>query len=109
MKITDPGKLITPTDELREHCTREALRHLAGNASDLAEEGLPLRTPDEGRSYRWTELPDVPIFLSGMLSGQRALDNYSKARLTPAMPPMPNSPRTNLPCTSARDTLSYKR
>jgi hypothetical protein len=26
-------------------------------------------------------MPNVPIFLSGMISGQRALDTYSRARL----------------------------
>jgi hypothetical protein len=50
-------------------------------ASDIAYEGLKLTSPDRERSYRWSEMPDVPIFLSGMLSGQRALDTYSRARL----------------------------
>lgn len=50
-------------------------------ASDLALEGLGLTSPDDGRSYRWTKLPKVPIFLCGMLSGRRALDNHSKTRL----------------------------
>ena len=50
-------------------------------ASGLALEGLGLTSSDDGRSYRWAELPEVPIFLSGMISGQRALDTYSKTRL----------------------------
>jgi hypothetical protein len=50
-------------------------------ASDIAYEGLKLTSPDRERSYRWSEMPDVPIFLSGMLSGQRAVDTYSRARL----------------------------
>lgn len=50
-------------------------------ASDLAVEGLGLTSPDGGRSYRWVELPEVPVFLCGMLSGQRPLDTYSRTRL----------------------------
>lgn len=50
-------------------------------ASDVAVKGLPLTHWKDGRSYRWNELPDVPFFLSGMLSGQRALDRYSRNRL----------------------------
>jgi hypothetical protein len=50
-------------------------------ASDLAVEGMRLESPDGGRTYRWSELPEVPVFLCGMLSGQRALDTYSRKRL----------------------------
>ena len=50
-------------------------------ASQLALKGLKLESFDNGLSYRWATLPAVPIFLSGMLSGQRALDVFSKARL----------------------------
>jgi len=44
-------------------------------------DGLGLTTKDRGRTYRWVELPGVPIFLTSMLSGQRALDVFSRARL----------------------------
>jgi hypothetical protein len=50
-------------------------------ASDVVIEALPLETNDDGRSYRWSQLPGVPFFLSGMLSGQRALDKHSRRRL----------------------------
>jgi hypothetical protein len=50
-------------------------------ASHLAREGLGLTTEDRGRTYLWRELPGVPFFLSGMLSGRRALDVFSRARL----------------------------
>ena len=50
-------------------------------ASDLAVSGMKLKSPDAGRTYRWSEMQNVPIFLSGMLSGQRALDTYSRDRL----------------------------
>lgn len=51
-------------------------------ASHLALEGLGLKTEDRGRTYFWEELPGAQFFLSGMLSGQRALDVFSRARLT---------------------------
>jgi len=51
-------------------------------ASHLAREGLGLKTEDRGRTYFWEELPGTPFFLSGMLSGQRALDVFSRDRLT---------------------------
>lgn len=51
-------------------------------ASHLAREGLGLKTEDRGRTYFWEELPGTQFFLSGMLSGQRALDVFSRARLT---------------------------
>lgn len=50
-------------------------------ASDVLVDALPLVTRDGGRMYGWSQLPDVPFFLSGMLSGQRALDRYSQKRL----------------------------
>jgi hypothetical protein len=50
-------------------------------ASSIARIGLDLKSPDGGRTYRWSAMPNVFIFLSGMLSGQRALDIYSTARL----------------------------
>jgi hypothetical protein len=45
---------------------------------------LDLQHQDNKRSYRWasgTSMSQTPFFLSGMLSGQRALDNFSKDRL----------------------------
>ena len=50
-------------------------------ASHLARDGLGLTTEDRGRTYLWRELPGVPFFLSGVLSGRRALDVFSRARL----------------------------
>ncbi|TPG21383.1 hypothetical protein [Variovorax guangxiensis] len=50
-------------------------------ASDIALEGLGLTSADNGRSYYWDKLPAARFFLSGMLSGQRALDTYSRVRL----------------------------
>lgn len=50
-------------------------------ASHLARDGLGLTTEDRGRTYIWADLPGVPFFLSSMISGQRALDVFSRARL----------------------------
>ncbi len=50
-------------------------------ASHIALDGLPLTTADRGRTYEWAGMPNVPVFLCGMISGQRALDVFSRARL----------------------------
>ncbi|RYZ83991.1 MAG: hypothetical protein EOP04_18885 [Proteobacteria bacterium] len=42
---------------------------------------LDLKSSDENRSYRWQLMKEVPFFLSGMLSGQRAIDKFSRDRL----------------------------
>lgn len=50
-------------------------------ASAIIEQALQLTSPDGGRSHRWHLIPDLPIFLGGMLSGQAAMDRYSSQRL----------------------------
>lgn len=50
-------------------------------AAAIVEQVLQLSSTDGGRSHRWNALPDVPIFLGGMLSGQAAMDRYSSQRL----------------------------
>ncbi len=80
---------LTPLAKEQFELFRHTLKSVApktvvivnAGASHLAQEGLGLRTANRGRTYLWRELPDVPFFLSGMLSGQRALDIYSRARL----------------------------
>lgn len=42
---------------------------------------LKLESTARGRFHRWEKLPQTSFFLSGMLSGQRALDEFSKDRL----------------------------
>jgi hypothetical protein len=42
---------------------------------------LPLQPVKVGRDYGWPAMPHTTFFLSGMLSGQRALDEFSRARL----------------------------
>ena len=53
-------------------------------ASNIAIKLLPLTTTDR-LTCSWEALPGVPIFLSGMLSGQRALDTFSRERLAAHM------------------------
>lgn len=50
-------------------------------AANIAIDYLPLKPDEEERVYSWADLPGVPFYLSSMLSGQRALDNFSKRRL----------------------------
>ncbi|MEJ1165676.1 hypothetical protein V9K97_18370 [Variovorax sp. CCNWLW186] len=50
-------------------------------ASRKIRDRLDLATRDGGRSHYWTEMEETTLFLSGMLTGQRALDEFSRARL----------------------------
>lgn len=50
-------------------------------AARIIIRALQLDSYDEKRKYRWNELEETPFFLSSMLSGQRALDEFSKDRL----------------------------
>jgi hypothetical protein len=52
----------------------------AGAARKIIK-ALQLEHYDNKRKYRWNDLKHVPFFLSGMLSGQRTLDDFSKDRL----------------------------
>lgn len=80
---------LTPLAKEQFELFRHTLKTMApktvvivnAGASHLARAGLGLTTQDRGRTYLWSELPQVPFFLSGMLSGQRALDVFSRARL----------------------------
>ncbi|CAM5796920.1 hypothetical protein [Rhizobacter fulvus] len=49
-------------------------------ASNIARKLLPLTTQDK-LVYRWDQMPNARFILSGMLSGQRALDTFSRERL----------------------------
>lgn len=50
-------------------------------AARIIIKALQLDSYDEKRKYRWNELKETPFFLSSMLSGQRALDEFSRDRL----------------------------
>lgn len=50
-------------------------------ASRQVKKMLPLQPIEPGRRYGWPPMPQTTFFLSGMLSGQRALDEFSRARL----------------------------
>lgn len=50
-------------------------------ASRLLVAQLPLSRTGEGSRYAWSQLPKTTFLLSGMLSGGRALDEFSRERL----------------------------
>lgn len=50
-------------------------------ASRRVRQLLALSSEDGGRTHRWAALPATAFFLSGMLTGQRALDEFSFIRL----------------------------
>jgi hypothetical protein len=87
-KQGDPLKITTQCMEI----FKETLLKINPKTVVIANAGaankiiklLDLQRQDNRRSYRWTScnrMSQTPFFLSGMLSGQRALDNFSKDRL----------------------------
>jgi hypothetical protein len=68
--------------ELMHDIGPEAVLIANATASGLACRLLGLRrVPNEPAAFELESLPRTRFFLSGMLSGQRAMDNYAKERL----------------------------